>query len=183
MNYIYDVFINLYKYPIDFYEWDFNKVINLVKVPLFKLNSINDFKYNQVKVDSNFIKSIKNKSPLKNACVFTNDKEALFIQFDDSGFIRNKSKFLFEEEEEILDYSGLLIEEDINYQIINKDLYDYKLTKRCNERKNVFLNELNNSSASKIKYIYYEYFNKKSDNISKIKEELMENYNKIYDLI
>lgn len=183
MNYIYDVFINLYKYPIDFFEWDIKNIVNIIKTPLFKYKDINKIKYNYFKVDTSFLNKLKNKGSIKNSCILTNEKEALFLVFNDNGFVKYKSKLLFEEEDEVIKYCDLLDDTDIIINIDCKDNYNYFSTKKCNENKKEILKKINNISTSKMKYIYYEYFNEKSNDIDIIKKTLINNYEKIYNLL
>ena len=73
MNYIYNIYLNFNKNYYDYYEWNDNDNIILVKkIPIIKTNT-NDFK----NIISNYIKiNNKDKLSIKNYFIITDSKNA-----------------------------------------------------------------------------------------------------------
>ena len=65
MNFIYDIVLNFNKEYYNFFEWNKkDNIINIKKIPLFMVsnNIFNNMKYDIVKVSSDFINMIKDKT-------------------------------------------------------------------------------------------------------------------------
>ena len=63
MDYIYDISLNFNDEYFDFYEWNKDdKIINIRKIPIFKVNNktFYDFRMNKVLIDKEFLKLINN---------------------------------------------------------------------------------------------------------------------------
>lgn len=185
MTYIYDILVNLSEELIDFYDWDKeDEFSHIRKVPLFKVNktTLGDLTYRKVKVDINFLNSIKDKTQMfcgRNvevipyASIFCDGVNAVMVVFDRKGYVKERSKFLINEEEEIIDLTNSIRNSNILYNVLNKN---YKINKMIRSDKKIvndILNELDliKDDKEKIDYLYYEWF----DN--------MEGYNKYEKLV
>ena len=191
MNYIYDITLNLNKNNLyEFYEWrDEDNPEFILKIPMFKIDeeAFLNFKYNDIIVSKKFLESIENKtetySPncigiIRYACVFISGESTLALEFDSDGNNYMKSNISIEEENEILEASS-----DIKYTII-----DYKVRKKIKKNiKFITRNEVEtekyilrkienmkqNNEISKLKYIFYEIYNEKTEDIDKIYNKLI----------
>lgn len=189
MNYIYDILVNFNDKEIyNFYEWEkTDNIEHLRRIPIFKIDSktLKDFKNNRVKVCKDFIFKIKNKTELfhnkiiefiEYASIFTDGSDLIIIEFSKDGEQILRSSMLLDEAEDALDESDLMLETHIDYEIIEKLNYDEFKTR--NERKilNYIKKELNllikSKKYEKLKYLYFEWYNKKEDNVNKIIEGL-----------
>ncbi len=189
MNYIYDILVNFNDKEIyNFYEWEkTDNIEHLRRIPIFKIDSktLKDFKNNRVKVCKDFIFKIKNKTELfhnkiiefiEYASIFTDGSDLIIIEFSKNGEQILRSSMLLDEAEDALDESDLMLETHIDYEIIEKLNYDEFKTR--NERKilNYIKKELNllikSKKYEKLKYLYFEWYNKKEENVNKIIEGL-----------
>lgn len=185
MNYIYDILVNFNdKEVYNFYEWEKNDNIeHLRRIPIFKVNSktLKDFKENKIKVYNEFLNKIKNKTEvfcnkfidhIEYAAIFTDSSDLIVVEFDKSGEYVLKSSMLLDEAEDTLEESEMLKEEKINYKVLGKMQYNEFMTR--NERKifKYIEKEINylikNKNYNKLKYLYFEWYNKKEENINKI---------------
>ena len=191
MNYVYDIILNFSdSFFYDFYEWDVNdNIINLKKVPIIKVNknTIYDFINYKIKIDKNFLSTINNKTIFlkkdKNKynyiCILSDGKKSIGICFYKNGFVLYKSAMLLDEEDEV--NKMVVNQKEIN---INYKKYEYNSNKilRCDiKRKKEIIKELNreykNKEYDKLKYIYYEIYNKQSNDIESIYNTLINNIN------
>lgn len=200
MNFIYDIVLNFNKEYYNFFEWNKkDNIINIKKIPLFMVsNSIfNNMKYDIVKVSSDFINMIKDKTYIYSkkdsiiSCLISNGKEVIGVMFDTEGNVIKRSSLLLDEEEEVLDevYDENVFDIDIvsvkkrkinNVNRVQKDKSNYLL--RYIKKENNTLN---------LKYLYYDYFEEEEEDIVKIKDrlnyEITNNYNKklskLYDTV
>ena len=190
MNYIYDVTLNLNKKLYEFYEWkEEDNPEFILKIPVYKvdLETFLDMKYNDVIISKKILDEIEDKtesySPnsidiIRYACVFVCDESTIAIEFDSSGNNYMKSSILLDEENEILDMIN-----NIKYKV-----FDYKVKKTFKKAKRLLTrNEENlqknmikkidniykNKEYSKLKYIFFEIYNEKTDDINKVYDKLM----------
>ena len=194
MNYIYDISLNLNKNKLyEFYEWNAEDNPEFIlKIPMFKIDeeTFLDLKYNNIIINKKFLTNIQNKtecySPnciniIRYACVFVCNQSALAIEFDADGNNYMKSNISLDEENEILEVSKNIKYSIIDYKIKNKNKYLNKfLTRRELKIQKTILEKLQvmfqNNELSKLKYIFYEVYNEKCDDIQKI-------YNKLTNII
>jgi hypothetical protein len=205
MSYIYDVLLNwVSNYSgYDFYEWDMDDDIeNVKKTPILKLDKF-DFKriyYNEIIVDANILKMLYRKteviddksiSYIEYSCIFTDGDKAMAIEFDNKGFSMFKSLMLLDEECEVLDIANKLEVTEVGYKILKKDMVKLYLTRSEQKNRDFLCAEFNkinrNKNIDKLKYIYYEWYNKSSDDFNymydKIKKILAIEWNKKHDNI
>lgn len=171
MNYIYNIALNFKDEYIDFYEWNDTDNVEIInKIPIFfvKEKIYKDILRYNVLFNKEFIIKIKNKSESQNknmtAFIITDGNNILAIK------ICNKLK-----------YSSIQIEDELNiiseinykytnieYVLKNKKRYELKTRKE-----KYIINKIEEEKdISKLKYIYYECFNKKENNIKIIKTKL-----------
>ena len=200
MNFIYDIVLNFNKEYYNFFEWNKkDNIINIKKIPLFMVsnNIFNNMKYDIVKVSSDFINMIKDKTYIYSkkdsiiSCLISNGKEVIGVMFDTDGNLIKRSSLLLDEEEEVLDevYDENVFDIDIvsvkkrkinEINRVQKDKSNYLL--RYIKKENNTLN---------LKYLYYDYFEEEEEDIVKIKDrlnyEITNNYNKklskLYDTV
>ena len=132
---------------------------------------ISDFCFKKVTVSDEFLSTIKDRTQVfssKNVevvpymVILTDDKSAVAVKFNNNGSVNKLSKFLVNEELEILEISSSLNDSLINYSISGK-------TKKLNmiRKDKVILDniieELDSikNDKEKIDYLYYEWFDKK----------------------
>lgn len=189
MNYIYDILVNFNEKEVyDFYEWEkTDNIEHLRRIPIFKVNTntLKDLKKNRVKISNDFLLRLKNKTEIfcnkliqfiEYASIFTDGSDLVVTQFSKEGEQILKSSMLLDEALDALDESDFMNETSIEYKVIEKLNYDEFKTR--NERKifDYIKKELNilikSKNYDKLKYLYFEWYNKKEKNINKIIEEL-----------
>jgi len=202
MKYIYDIILNFNERLYEFYEWKDNDNIEYIKkIPIFKVsnNVLMDLKNNKVVMDIEFIKNMYNKceiytntgiSTIEYASLFCSDDSIIAIEFNEKGVSIFRSDLLIDEALDILDYVKKLKISNIEYNIVSKNKKLLMTRKEVGMLKFIKkeLNIINKKdNIDKLKYIYYECFNKIEDNINKIILDL-EKYisnspNKLFDLL
>lgn len=179
MNYVYDILTNFNENFFEFYDWNLNDNIKHIRrIPLIKIesNKLNEIKNNIVRFDQDFLEMIKNRTEfflgrgvkvLKYACLLTDGMDIFGIN------IADKFKYTslqIDEELDILE-SMSFKEYDLKYQVIGKrenilkTRYKIEQEKKIKQKLDSLYKENN---ISKIKYLYYECFNKKENKISDI---------------
>lgn len=203
MNYIYDIVLNFNNNYYDFFEWKKNdKIINVKKIPVFKVSDgdIYSFKYNDVKVDKEFLNRIcdlttfyNRKSNYKYMCLLSNSNESIGVLFDDDGNLLKRSSMILDEEDEV------------NEEVCMNDITKFKYLKNIhkdisfvsridNDKRNYLLSYINkldaNLDSCLLKYIYYDYFELDESDSKKIKDVLLNslindeiNMEKLYSLV
>ena len=186
MNYIYDILINFNENLYDFYDWNLNDQIDHIrKIPVFKTDSefLYNLKKNDIILNKDFLNKIYNKTEiftmksiktLNYACLFCDGMEVVVIYILNGKML--KSKLLIDEEEEVVEFSERLKEENITYEIIKEnDIIKYKTRKEI-EIETYVKKEIRNlkkeNNINKLSYLYYECFNKKETN----KDKMIENF-------
>lgn len=191
MNYVYDILVNFNENLYDFYDWNLNDpVTHIRRIPIYKVTSkqFYEIKNYQVKFDSKFLETIKNRTEffsgrnikiMKYAFLLTDGLDIMGIFIGDS--IRYTSLQMDEELDILEDFR--FKESHLDYQItstknamILKTRYQIEQINKMRQKLNDLIKENN---ISKIQYIYYECFNEKEKQISLILERFyhsLENY-------
>lgn len=207
MNYYYDIILNWSEnIPYSFYEWnDFDYLELIKKIPFIRIKHKNliDIWSNNIKISPEVLNNIKDKTLVSGkvsickidyACLFTDNKNVIAIEFNEKGESINRSKLLIDDEMNALEVSYSLKEEEIEYEILKK-IEEEKTLRQISEAKKLISLEINNlyknKELSKLRYLFYEYKGEKSEDINKIyntlNEELESNFNedffRIYDII
>lgn len=169
MKYIYDIVLNFNEEFFEFYDWNLNdEITHIKKIPIIKIDSLkmNEIKNNDIEFDKDFLSKIENKAEtfkkkIKYAFLITDDTEVIALKITDK-----------------INYSSLQITEELDIlEDLNLNYYDlkYNLKKKKNnyllktrlqyEIKNKvidFITNLeNDTDIEKLRYIYYECFNRK----------------------
>lgn len=204
MNYIYDILINFQDYLYESFDWNLDDNITHVrKIPLYKIstNDLYNIINNECLIDKTLLDKFNNKCEIFNnkkiallqqACLLTDGKEVIAIKCNPKGLIKYMSKLLIDEEYEVLDYSNNINLTTISYKIIkNKKQNIFKTRKEIEITKYIYskLDEiLQKKEYSKLKYLYYECFGKRNEDVYLIVKNIKkglennfdENYLKIY---
>lgn len=194
MVYVYDIVLNLNDELLEFFEWeDSDKIKYIKKVPLVKTDDtfIYNLINNNIKLEDNFIDSIKNKTVYydnkeKNypIIIFANGDLAIALLIKDNKTFLY-SRLLLDEEYEVMNIASRLSTTKVNYIVINKKDINNNLTREERRIKDVLLNEIkylyNNNKLDKLNYYYYEYFNELNNNKEDVYKKLISSLNKIDD--
>ena len=189
MTYVYDLVLNFNSFLYEFYEWRKEdtlyhiKRINLIKVDSKTYNNILD---NIVSFNDDFILSIFNKCEYYNnrvvtsipyAFLLTDAYRVMGLLLDNNGKIVKYSSLLLDEEEYVLDLCDKLGNIKLNYKIIGtKEKDDFKtrgeafIIKYIRKDLNI---DYKRKDLNKLKYLYYEYFNKECDDIDYMYQKLI----------
>lgn len=185
MNYIYDILLNYSSLPYEFFEWNSSDTITHIrKIPLIRVSAdtLIDIRDYEVKFDNSFLESIKRKTEVFNrkniriieeACLFSDGINVIAIMIKNNHLL--KSKLLLDEEEEVLAISERLKEQEIKYTKIKKNNNSEYKTRKQMEILQKLRKQLNKLFYEKnhdtLKYIYYECFNEKEENINLIRKK------------
>lgn len=193
MNYIYDVMTNFQDKYYDFFEWDkLDKLIHFKKIPIIKVDK-KDFitiYINKIKINTETIKKIKNKSEIWNKnennnkyhyILITNGNDIIGLEFDNEGINTRRSSLYIDEELDIIKTIKRMEKQKLNFSILKK-LKLILITRKELTNKEYLKKQLNNLSINKdvekINYLYYECFNKEEKNIKSARQELIKSIDK-----
>lgn len=202
MNYIYDVIVNFNPNFYDFYEWNkSDKLTHIRKIPSFKISQkdLLNIKNNQILIDENIFNRVYNKTEkfdkndvkkMKNACLFSDGKDVVAIEFDKKRINYFKSSLSIDEQEDITDIINYQKEVKINYKIIKKNKNDYFKTRFEIENENYIKNKLKkmykNDEYKKLNYIHLECFGVEEHDmnkaIKKIEKEITKGNDNFYKI-
>lgn len=188
MIYINNILLNFQREYYEFYEWNSSDKIKQYKnLPIIKTTSkdLQNIKNNTILLDK--------KELDKKNYIFSDGNNIVAVKLDKNGFNKYKSSINIIDQERIINKIKNQKKIKINYKIIKKNNNSFNTRKEL-ENKAKIINELNKSyqkkEYEKLKYIYFECFNKKEKNINliikKIKKEIINNsnnFNKIIDII
>ncbi len=179
MEYVYDIVLNFRDKYYDFYEWKKqDKIINIKKIPIYKINNKDylNIKNNEVIINK---KTLPKQSKM---FLLTNGKEVMGILLDKK---IKKSSLIFEESDDILEDTSSVKQISILYNI--KKINKQKYISRIQEEKQAYIeNYFKKINKQKdeylLKYIYYELFHKEEKNIDIVHKELLKtDINKLYN--
>jgi len=179
MIYVYDVLVNLNEEMYDFYDWDeSDDYVHVRRVPLFKVsfNQYSDLVNRKIKVSEDFLINIKDKTQVFSSrnieiipysAIFSDGKMAVMVEFNDKGCSLRKSKFLINEEMEILNITNSMKESVVDYNIVNSRANRNNMIRSERNVINVIVKELENLKDDKerIDYLYYEWFDSNEGNL------------------
>lgn len=186
MEYIYDIVLNFQDNYYDFYEWQKkDKIINIKKIPIYKINNKDylNIKNNKVTINKESLPKTNNMFLL------TSGIEIIAILINNKGRILKKSSLIFEESDDILEDKDKIKVINIKYKIDKKN--PTNINSRIEQEKIKFINKFfKNIDKRKdeylLKYLYYEIYNKEED-IDIIYNKLLalskNDINKIYNSI
>ncbi len=196
MYYYYDVYLN---FGIDdevyeFYEWEEKDTIEFVKkMPVFRVSteSLLDILNHKVKFSSSLVLQIKGKTMLKSslnsiiyAFILSDTKNALAFELNEEGFVIARSRLLPSDELNLLEILFTMKESTLEYEKIEPYCKQDTL-RQVREIKQLIKCEIDtlyeNKNTNKLKYLYYEWFDKSSNDINRIYNEMTETLQKEYD--
>ncbi len=189
MTYIYDIILNFQNDLYEFYEWNNDdNIYHIKRIYLMKINSktYNDILDNKVILNEELMLNIFNKSEyydnkkiltIPYTIILTDSYRVMAIMMNMDGLIIKYSSLLLDEEEEVLELSERLATVKITYQIVEKKGKS-NLTRNEKNILKYIKRDLNNTyqekNIHKIKYLYYEIFNKQCNDFNKMYHELMD---------
>lgn len=206
MYYYYDILLNfqddgtLY----EFYEWEETDKIDFVKkIPLFKISSssLKDLLKYKVKFSEEFTNNIKEKTILKtsaktleNTFLICDTKDALAIELNEEGEVMSRSRLMLSDEINLNEIMFTMKETKLKYEKLKK--YSKRLAiRQIDEIKKLIKCEINtlykSNNISKLKYLYYEWFNTTNNNMEDIYNKMNkalecdydDNQKNVYNLI
>ncbi len=194
MNYIYDILLNFNTNFLEFYEWNLNdEILHIRKIPLFRVKKtqLYDFKNCTLKIDPLFLKNIynkteifkgRNKKIIKYCFLIGSIDDVIAVYLDENGKMIYKSDLLIDESEEVLEVINEVEETDIKYQKLSINKVDFR-TRNEKEKINYILKNINKTTPDKLKYLYYDCFDIKEENIDKIKDKLLTKINDDFNVV
>ncbi len=191
MNYIYDILVNFNEEMYDFFDWnESDNIEHIRKIPLIRVEAKDFFniKHNVVKFDNEFLNKIQNKTEVFNnrkvknmeyAFLLTNGVEVIGQKIE-NGKNKYMTSLLIDEDTEVIEVCERLDESSIKYDIEKPkkiSLFSTRHDKHIIEyiKKEI---KLLSKNHDKLKYLYYECFDKKENNINII----IKHFNKCLDM-
>lgn len=189
MLYIYDILVNFMdgNRIYEFFEWDYKDVIEHIrKIPAIRVDqrTFYDLLNNEVKVDQEFLKLIKDKTytykeGIEYALIISNLERCYALEFNSRGEIVYKSSLLIDEEDDIIECSRKLEEFKVEYTLMGEYTLDNKrFTRREEVDRNLLKREIittyENKNYEKLVYLYEEAYGRDNSCID-------EKYNKLLD--
>lgn len=168
--YIYNVHTNLKKKYIDFYEWNKNdKIIIIKKLPIIKVHksTYNDLLNNVIQFNNfDYLKLFGKNNKL---CLISNGQDVFAIKINRNCQCIEKSSLLINEELKILNKIYKLKYAKISYIILKRN-NNYFITRNELENKKIIIKNLKMQSKTNrlmVYYLYYELFNSDEKNMNK----------------
>ena len=188
--YLCDIKVNFNKNYYDFFDWNkSDKIITLKRIPLYYVNNLENLIYNNAKFSKEFLSKIKDQtevikyeSKYKYACILTNKSKFIAVILDKNGMVKELSDINIIDDIEL---NQDLINQRIriaSYESLNKNKKMKFLTREESKIKEFLQDKINKDcNHEQLKYIYFENFNKKEENINKIVTELKKLFNTDWD--
>ncbi len=183
MNYYYDIVLNFQEDNYMFYEWEEEDNIDIIKkIPIFQINlkTFKDLINNEIKVDTEFLDIINNKTELKNktlkyVALFVSKNGAIALEFNEIGQSIYRSFLQVDDELGAIETIFTIPVYKLNYEITKKIIFNKNLRKEDNIK--IFIKKeidflYQNKEIDKLKYLYNEWFLKDNDDIIKIYKEM-----------
>ena len=195
MTYIYDILLNFNEDFYEFFEWEKgDNIYHFKKIPIFKVDTkfMEDLITKKITIDSKFLDLIMNKSEVYDgkrikyfnySCLFTDSYKVVGVNILDNNI--KISDLLIDEAEDAIDISKRCKMIDIAYNIISNKNINYFDTRREIKIKNNLISEIKSiykeRNFDKLKYLYFEYFNKNVDDVDLIYDDLIKSLDRIND--
>ena len=193
MTYIYDILLNFNDDFYEFYEWEKgDNIYHIKKVPIIKVESefIENILSKEIEISKDLLNLIMNKTEvfegkrikyLKYCCLFTDGYKVIGVNIVENSI--KLSDMLLDESVDALDIAKRCDFLDIAYNIVGDKNINYFDTRREIKIKNNLISEINSiykdKNYDKLKYLYFEYFNKNIDDIDTIYNDLINSMDKI----
>ncbi len=189
MTYIYDILLNFNDEFLEFFEWEKGDLIyHVKKIPIFKTNTkfMELIFSKKIKLKDYFGKAIANKTELfgsrknielKYSFLITDGYKVIGILLDKDYNIFKISDLLLDEADDAINIANSCKEIEFEYDIVGTRKKNDLLTRREIKIKNYLETNLKAiykaKEVDKLKYLYFEYFNKNIDSIDEIYKELI----------
>ncbi len=203
MDYYYDVLLNFQEKYCMFYEWDKDDEIEYVKkMPVMHIDSKTylDLLTKIIRVKEDFLNNIIDKTKLKQnnylkyACLFSDGKNSLALEFNEEGLVINKSSLILDDELNLNEFMYNISLCKLDYEIVMDDEVRMETRQEAKVKKIIRIeieNMYQKKNYSKLKYIYLEWFNELLDDIDKMYKNMLkklentlgEKEYKVYELI
>lgn len=206
MNYIYDILLNLQDLPYMFYDWNEEDSIDHIrKIPLYKIGSkeLKELEEYEFVLDCLEMERIKDKTEVFDAngvdtiayaFLVSDGMQVLGFECNHQGKVIGKSRLLIDEENEVLEVVNRIRSYTLHYQKLNKCTMDMMKTRKEIEIETYIQRELKclkSGNIEKLKYLYYECFDKKLEERiqmlkeieTSLREQWSETYPKIYSFL
>lgn len=182
MYLINDVLLNFNEELYEFYEWEYKDNCKHIKeIPCIKVKDdlIKNIYTNNIRFTNSLLEKIKNKTILFKGqekinyyIILYNNDIAIGLELDENGFIKRKSRMLYDEEKELLTNNKK--EEMVKYVVVGKNKYNINFYTRREKKIISILNKYieNLSDEEKIKYIYLECTSEFENNSTLCKNKL-----------
>lgn len=193
MNFIYDILVNFNDALYDFYEWNTDdNVTHIRKIPLFRISTetLEKIKNFSVKFDVDFLKKIENKTEkftsrdvekINYSVLFSDTNDVIALKLSENGNDIGISKLLIDECEDVLDVVSRCNETNIIFEVLNKKNVNMFKTRMQMEKTNYLNKSLQklekNKDIEKLRYLYFECFNEKQDEVDIIINKLKQAMN------
>ena len=128
-----------------------------------------------------------NKNKYGYVCILCDGNEAFIVNFSSKGGVIGRSSLLIDEENEVIDISECIEQCDYDIVVNGNNYCDSFKTRRESSFVSLFLQELKVMDCDKLKYLYFECFDEREDDINIINDriisELRDNFESIYEKI
>lgn len=186
MNYYYDVLLNFSENEVwNFYEWEeTDPLLFAKKIPLFRVSFevIQDFLKFYICLDSDFVKQIAHKAVFQEkediyATFLVSDaKNSFAVKVNEEGSVEGISKLMIRDDNNLNEFMYTLPIREINYEI--QERRERKTSFRQYEKMiESILKELKDlkdeNGFHKLKYLYYECFQKEESDMEKMYQEMV----------
>ncbi len=199
MKNTYDILVNFKKQAYEFYEWDKTDNIKHVKsIPTFRVSDacLLDFDNCNLSVSKELLRKIKDKTEIFSngqivvesyACVLFCNHKAMAFTFSEDGNLTGKSNLLFDESDDVISSCEGLEETLIDYNVISVNKVNNDFTRKERKMVDMLLNYLDKIHMRKkdyeIKYMYFECFDKVSNDDDRAYAEIVNQINNANFLI
>ena len=115
---------------------------------------------------------------IRYACIFSSEDASIAVEFDASGLSYMKSNLSIDEEDEVIECVKLIKYTILDYKLKSKKSINVVSSTRYEREMSKYLVKSlekmkKNNENSKLKYIFYEIYNEKSDDIEKVYSKLI----------
>lgn len=203
MIYIYDIVLNFQSKFYKFYEWSVqDHYLNIKKIPIFRVSTkeLLSFYQNEVQLKKEILEKIERQTTIymqnnvnyKYLLLVSNTENTLALSCDDNGIVTKISSLLFDEEEEANELAENLEEEILIDQVCSpkeKNEFICRLKEEKMHKIRNMIQELDvNLDKEKIRYLYFDIFEKELDNVGEMKSFLLkiskdEEFNKVEEIL
>lgn len=188
MIYIYDIVLNFQSKFYKFYEWSIqDRYLNIKKIPIFRVSTseLLSLYHNVVQLKKELLEKIERQTTIymqnnlhyKYLLLVSNTENTIALSCDDNGIVTKVSTLLFDEEDEANELAENLEEESIIDILVSqreKNEFVSRLKEEKTQKiKNMIQNLDENLDKEKIRYLYFDVFEKELDTVEKMKESLL----------